>query len=81
MAEVNKEKPEVKGVRTWYQSAIALVIGLAAAVWAVPGVPQAVQGYVVQYVLPGLIIGVPALAGGLSWLQNWWEDSRERKAS
>lgn len=64
-----KNTPAGKGFRTFYQAVAGFIIGLAAVVWAVPGVPEAVQGYLLQNALPLLLLfGIPA--GLLSYFQN-----------
>lgn len=77
MALVNKTTPEGKGVRTGYQaffgSILAFITGLVAVVWAVPGVPEAVQTYLLdnaaQWALAlGLTSG--AFGGIIAYLQN-----------
>jgi hypothetical protein len=65
----SKNTPAGKGLRTFYQSVIGIIVGLAAVVWAVPGVPEAVQAYLLQNALPLLLLlGVPA--GLVSYIQN-----------
>lgn len=57
--------PAVRGVRTFCQTVGGLFVGLVAAVWNVPGVPDAVHGYVVGNFVPLLVasagfVGIPA---------------------
>lgn len=67
--EQSPKTPVVKGVRTAIQSMIGSLIGLVVVVWAVPGVPEAVIGYLQANWLPILLsIGVPS--GFVAWLQN-----------
>lgn len=66
---MNKNTPTVKGVRTGAQAAGGALLGLIAVVWAVPGVPEAVQAYLLSNALP-VLLGVAVPAGLLSWLQN-----------
>lgn len=65
--------PTIKGVRTFFQSLIGLLIGLVAAVWHVPGVPEAVHAYVQANFVPlflGLVgfVGLPT--GLVAYFQN-----------
>ena len=65
--------PVVKGVRTFFQTIAGLFVGLVAAVWSVPGVPEAVTAYVhanfVQLLIgTAVFVGLPA--GLIAWLQN-----------
>lgn len=65
--------PSVKGARTFGQTVIGLVVGLALAVWHVPGVPDAVHNYVignevVVFATLTALVGVPA--GIVAWLHN-----------
>lgn len=71
--EPTPRTPTVKGVRTFFQTIVGLVVGLVAAVWQVPGVPAAVHAYVVANFVPlliGLIAFVGLPAGVMAWLQN-----------
>lgn len=61
--------PIQKGLRTALQAGVGVLIGLATTVWAVPGVPEAVQTYLTGHVLQ-LVITVGAPAGLFAWLQN-----------
>lgn len=65
--------PVVKGVRTFFQTLAGLLVGLIAAVWSVPGVPEAVTAYVQANFVPllvGLIAFVGLPTGFIAWLQN-----------
>lgn len=55
-----------RGVKTALQAAVGFVVGLAAAVYAVPGVPEAVTTYVEQNLGQVLLtVGIPtALSSG-----------------
>jgi len=65
--------PSRKGLRTFGQTLVGLVVGLALVVWRVPGVPTAVHNYVIGNELAvfttlGTLVGVPA--GIVAWLHN-----------
>lgn len=61
--------PLNKGVRTALQTIVGSLIGLVLAVWAVPGVPEAVIEYAKTNLVPLLlVIGIPS--GFVAWLQN-----------
>lgn len=65
--------PVVKGVRTFFQTIGGLLVGLVAAVWNVPGVPETVTAYAQANFVPlliGLIAFVGLPAGIIAWLQN-----------
>lgn len=67
---INKDTAVWRGVRTAIQAAIGLVVGLIATVWAVPGVPEAVESYMASNVFQlALSVGVPAGIAGFVW--NW----------
>lgn len=69
MANISKNTPAGKGIRTAFQAMAGFVLGLVAYVWAVPGVPEAVVSYLSQNWLPMLLVaGVPA--GAVAWVQN-----------
>ncbi|MCA9333895.1 hypothetical protein KC963_02505 [Candidatus Saccharibacteria bacterium] len=73
MASQKQSTPVVKGVRTFLQTIAGLLVGLVAAVWSVPGVPEAVTAYVQANFVPLLIglavfVGIPS--GVVAWLQN-----------
>lgn len=66
---LDKTTPTGKGIRTAYQAALGVIIGLATVVWAVPGVPHAVHVYLVQNALPLILLfGVPS--GAVAFIQN-----------
>lgn len=61
--------PSQKGVRTALQAMAGVLVGLVAVVWAVPGVPEAVQTYLLNNAVQAmLLVGVPA--GFTAFLQN-----------
>lgn len=75
----NPKTPAVRGWRTFLQATFASVIGLLAAIWNVPGVPEAITLYAQENWLPLLLtfiatIGAPA--GLISYIQNRLEASR-----
>jgi small basic protein len=75
MSQFNKTTPAGKGVRTALQAVVGALVGLVAVVWAVPGVPEAVQAYLVTNAIPLLLlVGVPA--GVVAFLQNHFEQKR-----
>jgi hypothetical protein len=58
--------PQAKGLRTGLQAVAGSIVGLLAVVWAVPGVPEAVNNYIGDNVLPlALAIGIPSGIAGL----------------
>lgn len=65
--------PSVKGGRTFLQVLIGLVVGLALAVWRVPGVPMAIHDYVIGneaavFGTLAALVGVPSAV--VSWVHN-----------
>lgn len=65
--------PVVKGVRTFFQTLLGLLVGLVLTVWNVPGVPDAVNAYVQANFVPlfvGLLVFVGLPSGIIAWLQN-----------
>lgn len=65
--------PEVRGLRTFAQTLVGLVVGLALAVWKVPGVPTAIHNYVVGnegtvFLTLAALVGLPS--GVVAWLHN-----------
>lgn len=65
---INKDTAVMRGVRTGIQAIIGFLTGLIAVVWAVPGVPEAVQTYLGNNVVQlALGIGVPAGIAGFVW--------------
>jgi hypothetical protein len=69
MQPTENKTPVVKGVRTAFQAMVGSVVGLVVVVWAVPGVPEAVTGYLTTNWLPILLtIGVPS--GLVAFIQN-----------
>jgi hypothetical protein len=69
----NKNTPEGKGFRTFYQTLIATVVAFLAGLWNVPGVPEFVTQFArtegVQFLLfLATFIGIPA--GLIAWYQN-----------
>lgn len=72
MAVVNSDTAVGRGIRTTIQALIGFTVGLALAVWTVPGVPDAIFAYVTSN-LPTFLatIGVPSVVTGLvSYLWN-----------
>lgn len=67
---INKKTPTGKGIRTGIQAGVATaLLALVTAIWNVPTVPQVVEAWAVDNVLPLILsIGVPA--GIVAWLQN-----------
>lgn len=58
-----------RSVRTFIQTLLGMVVGLAVTVWAVPGVPHAVTGYLMaHWVELALSVGLPS--GIISLVQN-----------
>lgn len=58
----------VRGVRTTIQTFIGAFVGLLAAVWAVPGVPEAVTSYLSNNLVPLLlVVGIPAGVTSFVW--------------
>lgn len=71
--QTEPKTPVVKGVRTFFQALGGCLVGLLAAVWAVPGVPAAIQGYAQANFWPlfgGLLVFIGLPAGLIAWLQN-----------
>lgn len=65
---LNSDTAVMRGVRTGLQAIIGLLAGLVAVVWAVPGVPQAVQTYLGNNVVQlALGVGIPAGIAGFIW--------------
>lgn len=69
--------PKAKGIRTSLQAfvgfVITFIVGLFAVVWAVPGVPEAVSGYLLQQAVPiAVFFGVPAgaVSGVVAYIWN-----------
>jgi hypothetical protein len=58
-----------RGVRTAVQAVIGFLTGLAATVWAVPGVPQAVQNYLSGHVIQ-LLVGFGLSTGLAAFVWN-----------
>lgn len=58
-----------RGARTAVQAAIAFVTGLIATVWAVPGVPAAVNSYVSGHVVQ-LAVGFGLSTGVVTFIWN-----------
>lgn len=70
MATINpSDTALVRGVRTTIQTFIGAFVGLIAVVWAVPGVPEAVIGFV-QSNLLSLVVAVGIPTGLTSFLWN-----------
>jgi hypothetical protein len=69
MASVlNSDTAVWRGVRTAIQAMIGFVVGLVGTVWAVPGVPAAVNHYVEHNVITlALAVGIPAGIAGFIW--------------
>lgn len=69
---LNSDTAKGRGVRTAVQALIGFVAGLIAAVWAVPGVAEAVFDYVTDNLVNVLVlVGLPsAFTGVVSWLWN-----------
>lgn len=69
---LNSDTAKGRGVRTGIQAVIGFVVGLGAAVWAVPGVADAVWQYTTTNLTNVLvIIGLPsATTGVVSWVWN-----------
>lgn len=67
---LDKNTPVGKGVRTALQAIVGVVIGLVAAVWAVPGVPEVVQQYLLQNVVVVLLVFVGIPSGVVAYFQN-----------
>lgn len=63
---LNQDNAAARGIRTFLQALIGFVVGLFLAVWAVPGVPDAVTNYVTGNI-GGLfaLVGIPAALAGL----------------
>lgn len=69
--------PKAKGIRTSVQAfigfAVTFIVGLVTVVWAVPGVPEAVSGYLLSQLVPILVFfGIPvgAASGIAAYLWN-----------
>ena len=64
---INQDTALMRGVRTAIQAMLGFVVGLVGAVWAVPGVPEAVHNYISQNAgAMALSVGLPAaVASGL----------------
>lgn len=80
---MNKNTPRAKGIRTGLQAVGGFIVGLFTVVWAVPGVPEAVTGYLLDNwlaVVASFGISTGLFAGLASWLQNRWEDRQMEKA-
>lgn len=76
MNVLNNDTAPGRGIRTAIQAVIGFVTGLLVAVWAVPGVPDAIYSYVTQS-LPNflLLVGLPAgITGVVSYL---WSVARK----
>ena len=59
-----------RGIRTAVQAVIAFFTGLVATVWAVPGVPQAVDSYVSGHLVQ-LAVGFGVSTGLVAFVWNW----------
>lgn len=58
-----------RGLRTAAQAILGLVVGLVVVVWTVPGVPDAVLGYLQHNLVQvALLVGVPS--GLVSYVWN-----------
>ena len=58
----------VRGVRTIFQTIIGAFVGLVLAVWAVPGVPEAVTSYIsTNLVQLLLVVGIPSGLASFVW--------------
>lgn len=79
--EVTPQKtPAQRGWRTLAQSAGGALVGLLAAVWNVPGVPEAVVNYAQHNFVPLLItfitlVGVPSAV--IAYVQNKLEAKKQ----
>jgi hypothetical protein len=64
-----------RAIKTFIQALGGFIIGLGVAIWQVPGVPDAVQGYIVSN-LPQVIvtIGIPVAvsSGAISFIWNYF---------
>lgn len=58
-----------RSVRTFVQTLLGMVIGLGLTVWAVPGVPHAVTGYILAH-WAELAVSVGLPSGIISLVQN-----------
>lgn len=69
---LNSDTAKGRGVRTGIQALIGFVVGLIAAVWAVPGVAEAAWTYVTANLTNVLVlVGLPSVATGVvSWIWN-----------
>lgn len=57
-----------RGIRTFLQATIGVLVGLVTTIWAVPGVPAAVIAYMQSNALSlALMFGVPAGIAGFIW--------------
>lgn len=66
---IDKTTPKGKGIRTGIQALVGALVALGAAVWAVPGVPEAVQQFISEnWVALVLAFGIPS--GAVAWAQN-----------
>lgn len=72
MKLLNSDSAKGRGVRTFIQAVLGFIIGLVAAVWAVPGVSDAAFKYVTENLTNFLVlIGFPTVATGVvSWIWN-----------
>lgn len=57
-----------RGLKTFVQAVVGLLVGLIVTVWAVPGVPHAVIGYLQTHVVElALLVGIPSGVTSLIW--------------
>lgn len=74
---MNKNTPTAKGIRTAYQAIVGFVVGLVITIWAVPGVPDAVTGYLMDnwvMLIASLGLTTGIFSGLFALLQNKAED-------
>jgi hypothetical protein len=79
MQNTPPKTPAQRGLRTLAQAVVGSLIGLVAAVWNVPGVPQAVTAYAQQHFVPLFLtfiglVGVPSAL--VAYAQNRLETKK-----
>ena len=65
---MNQDSAAGRGVKTIVQTIIGSIVGLALAVWAVPGVPGAVTNYISGHIVEILLlVGIPSGVASFVW--------------
>jgi TRAP-type C4-dicarboxylate transport system permease small subunit len=69
---LNQDNATARGVRTFIQAFIGFFVGLVTTVWSIPGVPEAVETYVMNNIPSVLVyLAIPSgLAGIVAYIWN-----------